>query len=155
MINLQLFTFEKGIATYNGNELKQIKSSQGYIYVSIEGKNRRLHRLIALKYISNPNNLRCVDHIDSDKTNNSIDNLQWITYSNNSSKAYQENPRMSIMHQGSVAIMAKKGLEQLIFPSVRAAARFLNRDSSGVSRVLNGEWSKSAGYELSRVSIMD
>ena len=155
MINVQLFTFEKGIATYNGNELKQIKSSQGYIYVSIEGKNRRLHRLIALKYISNPNKLRCVDHIDSDKTNNSVDNLQWITYSNNSSKAYQENPRMSIMHQGSVAIMAKKGLEQLIFPSVRAAARFLNRDSLGVSRVLNGEWSKSAGYELSRVSIMN
>ena len=155
MIDLQLFTFKNGIATYNSEELVQRKSSQGYIYVQIEGKSKRLHRMIGLKYISNPLNLPCIDHVDNDKTNNAMSNLQWITYSNNSSKAYQENPNMSIFHQGAVSIMAKKGLEQLIFPSVRAAARFLKRDSSGVSRALNGEWSKSAGYTLSRVTIIN
>ena len=110
MIDLQLFTFKNGIATYNSEELVQRKSSQGYIYVQIEGKNRRLHRLIGLKYISNPLNLPCIDHVDNDKTNNAMSNLQWISYSNNSSKAYQENPNMSIFHQGAVSIMAKKGL---------------------------------------------
>ena len=155
MINLQLFTFNNGIATYDGNELRQRKNTQGYIYIHIEGKSRRLHRIVALKYLPNPNNLPCIDHINDDKTNNNPSNLQWINYSSNSAKAYQDNPRMSIMHQGSVAIMAKKGMEQLIFPSVRACARFLKRDSSGVSRVLNGEWGKSAGYELSRVTIID
>ena len=155
MINLQLFTFNNGKAYYDSKELYQTTNSQGYAYVRIEGRRRRLHRIVGLKYISNPENLPCIDHMDNDKTNNSPDNLQWISYGDNSSKAYQENPNMATMHQGAVSIMAKKGSEQLIFPSVGACARFLGRDSSGVSRVLNGEWSRSAGYELSRVTIIN
>ena len=44
---------------------------------------RFTHRLLALTYIPNPDNLPFVDHIDRDKTNNSLSNLRWVTQSQN------------------------------------------------------------------------
>jgi hypothetical protein len=50
----------------------------GYVYISM-GKygRKRLHRIIAKTFIENPNNLPEVNHIDKDKTNNHINNLEW------------------------------------------------------------------------------
>ena len=42
-------------------------------------KYYRVHRLVAQAYIPNPNNLPCVNHIDTNRTNNSIENLEWCT----------------------------------------------------------------------------
>lgn len=43
----------------------------------------KLHRLVACTWIDNPYNLRDVDHIDGNKLNNSIDNLEWVTHAEN------------------------------------------------------------------------
>jgi len=45
--------------------------------------NRKIHRLVAIHYIPNPLNKRCVNHIDGIKTNNHISNLEWVTHSEN------------------------------------------------------------------------
>lgn len=44
-----------------------------------------MHRLIAITFLENPNNLPEINHIDEDKTNNSVSNLEWCdhTYNNN------------------------------------------------------------------------
>ena len=47
-------------------------------------KHYVIHRLVAKAFIPNPDNLPCIDHRDTDKTNNNIDNLHWVTYSQNS-----------------------------------------------------------------------
>ena len=47
------------------------------------GKFLKIHRLLALTFIPNPNNLPCVDHIDRDKTNNNLDNLRWVSIQDN------------------------------------------------------------------------
>lgn len=49
------------------------------------GKTTRMaiHKLVALVFIPNPNNLPYVDHIDRDKSNNSISNLRWVSQSQN------------------------------------------------------------------------
>lgn len=42
-----------------------------------------LHRIVALAFIPNPNNLPCVNHIDEDPTNNNVENLEWCSYQYN------------------------------------------------------------------------
>ena len=62
-----------------GRTLKPQPNSKGYLRVHIDGKLRFVHRLVAEKYIPNPNNLEQVNHIDGNKENNSVENLEWIS----------------------------------------------------------------------------
>jgi hypothetical protein len=63
-----------------------------YYIVELQGKMYYIHRLIALKFIDNPDNLSDVDHIDGDKQNNKIENLRWVTHQqNNMNKRIQSN----------------------------------------------------------------
>jgi hypothetical protein len=55
----------------------------GYIYVRVNKKKYPLHRLIADTFIPNLDNKPIPNHIDGIKTNNSVINLEWVTYSEN------------------------------------------------------------------------
>lgn len=50
-------------------------------------KSFNIHRLVAEKFIPNPDNLPCVNHKDGNKFNNHKDNLEWTTYAGNSQHA--------------------------------------------------------------------
>ena len=71
------------------NIIKGFINTKGYIQVSLckNGirKNFTVHRLVALTFIPNPDNLPEINHINEDKTNNRVDNLEWCTakYNNN------------------------------------------------------------------------
>lgn len=62
-------------------------SRWGYTYVHLikdgNQKSCSVHRLIAKTFIPNPNNLPCVNHIDGNKNNNCVDNLEWCTQKEN------------------------------------------------------------------------
>lgn len=66
-------------------ETKQIKSlrysSKGYARVTLypSGKTYTIHRLVAEAFIANTENLPVINHIDGNKRNNSVDNLEWCT----------------------------------------------------------------------------
>lgn len=66
--------------------LKPCKAN-GYlqVYLYKEGKSKmyKIHRLVAMAFIPNPDNLPCVNHIDEDKSNNCEDNLEWCTVAYN------------------------------------------------------------------------
>ena len=57
--------------------------NHGYRFVNLKGKNYMVHRLVALAFIPNPNNLPQVNHIDERKDNNDVSNLEWCTASYN------------------------------------------------------------------------
>ena len=54
-------------------------SSHGYEVVTINGKTKYVHRLLAEEYIPNPNNYKTVNHINGDKRDNRIENLEWVS----------------------------------------------------------------------------
>ena len=55
----------------------------GYVRVSLNQKSYNKHRLIALQWIPNPNNLPCIDHINHVRTDNRLENLRWCTNEEN------------------------------------------------------------------------
>ena len=71
------------IASNKTKERAKVKTSLGYIKVSIGDKDYLAHRLVAEHFIPNPDNLTDVNHIDEDKTNNCVDNLQWLSHKDN------------------------------------------------------------------------
>jgi len=60
----------------------------GYASVSIGGTTKTLHRLIALAFLPNPNNYRCINHKNGNKIDNRLENLEWCTQSENSKHSF-------------------------------------------------------------------
>ena len=83
--------------------------------VSLGSRNNykiiRIHRAVAELFIPNPNNLPQVNHIDGDKTNNKVDNLEWCDNSHNVRHAYSQG--LMIPTRGDLHGMAKLTAEEV------------------------------------------
>lgn len=79
--------FGYGLRTIPERILKNNVNEFGYLYVRLykdaKGKKHKIHRLVAQTFIENPENKKCVNHIDGNKQNNSVENLEWVTHSEN------------------------------------------------------------------------
>ena len=81
--------------------LKPHKNQQGYLVYNLmkNGKVylKPLHRLLMITFKENKENLPCINHIDGNKLNNSLGNLEWCTYGYNEREAYRlglKKPRL-------------------------------------------------------------
>lgn len=136
--------------------LNPYKSQQGYMYVKLcklgKCKEFRVHRLVALTFISNdhPEESPVVNHKDGNKINNHVDNLEWVSYSENSLHAHRtglmpkSNANKHGNHQGEKHWGAKLTDEKVMF------IRKNTRKNGG--KYTNSELSKLVGISTSVVS---
>ena len=98
------------INIHTGKEVKPQINGTGYYRVAIGKKLKFVHRLVAQKYIPNPENLPQVNHKDGNRLNNCVDNLEWVSNRDNSLHALrngwmriEENHQFAKLTRESVA----------------------------------------------------
>lgn len=128
--------------TFKGKTMMPQKSKDGYLYIQMNGaelKTVKIHRLVAEHFIFNPDNKPCVNHLDGNKENNRISNLEWVTHSENTRHAYDTGLKIAIKgkhHYKSKRVMNTKTKE--IFGHLREAADKTGLKYSTLAGYLNG-----------------
>lgn len=104
--------FERKISARN---LAPMNNGRGYLAASIQikgqgKKNLYIHRLVASLFIPNPDNLPEVNHIDGDKSNNNISNLEWVSTQQNRDHAV----RTGLIRRGERIHSSKLTADQVL-----------------------------------------
>lgn len=140
--------------------LKTQKDSKGYhrlrVTIEREKKSFKLHRMVAQAFVPNPEGLPQVNHIDGNKSNNNVSNLEWISNTDNAHHAIA-NGLWESVYAGAMAenerrkkaIIAKKGEETIAFSSISDAERYFG--SRHITDVLKGKRQRVKGWTFSYV----
>lgn len=132
--------------------LKPRSNKGGYMYVNfkINGKNTNfaVHRIVANAFLPNPNGYTEVNHKDYDKTNNCIENLEWVSSSINKKHAFLKQENRDSRAKG-VNQFSKDGKFIKTFSSVTEAAKEMNCCVSAISNCCLGRTKTSQGFRWS------
>lgn len=134
-------------------ELKQRKNPTGRLIVGLydnSGKQNwhTVHQLVALTFIDKPDSINYyeVNHIDENVLNNNVNNLEWVTKSENINHGTR-NKRVS--DKLKVQVFCSNGEK---YDSVTEAAKSLRLDPSSISKVCRGKYKTCGGYTFKYVS---
>lgn len=128
------------------------QKSNGYLECSLYKDSKRthkyIHRLVADAFIDNPNNLPVVNHIDEDKQNNKVDNLEWCTvsYNNTYGTRIDRKVKNTDYRKNSRKIIGEKNNIRIVFYSIVAAKKITNINRSSIESVLSGRIKSSKGW---------
>lgn len=139
-----------------GDELKLKTDRYGYKVAKLtkHGKRRwiTVHRLVAMAFIP-PFKGEQVNHIDADKTNNHVENLEWCSNLENIRHArklglFRKAEIASINRRKPVYCISKKSGLILHFDSLTEAGKTLNTSAAAVGAVLNNPKHSIRGYRV-------
>ena len=132
-----------------GSRLKWHDNGNGYMTVQLKQNhksvNRYVHRLVAEAFIPNPHNLRQVNHVNQNKHDNSVENLEWCTAKENShhSKSWEYAVNAT---KKRVVMVDETGQLLCEFPSARECANQLGISESQISRCCRGALNQTHGF---------
>lgn len=131
-----------------GRVLSTSAFPNGYMKVSLGRDNCQLvHRLVALAFIDGDTSMQ-VNHKNGIRSDNSVENLEWVTCSENHLHSYRELPRKQHVWTKPVSLI--KGGVAVVFPSILAAAKSIGVHQASVSSAVNKKH-LCRGYEVAYV----
>lgn len=147
-------------------KLLKLSLVKGYLQIALhkEGKYKyyKVHRLVAQTFIPNPDNKEQVNHIDGNKQNNCIDNLEWVTGKENmlhaskngllkgNTKTHYQNKTNGQKSSKPIIAINLKTNEEIYFKSQNEASRQLNLCKSDISAICKGKIKQTKGYTFRR-----
>lgn len=130
-------------------------SKFGYMHLALYNadgyrKNLYTHRLVAEAFIPRDDPNMQVNHIDGDKSNNVVDNLEWCTASENCKHAFRTGLKAPIKHPNSMPVRIVETGES--FASLRKCANAMNGDRKSITRCLDGVQDTHKGLHFEYVT---
>lgn len=145
------------INTKKGRFLTFTEDKDGYFKTTLFKNGKpyffRVHRLVAQEFIPNPDNLDTVDHIDGNKKNNSVNNLQWLSRGENTKRFWKEQATEDYLNGFNVTFGRPKKTvfcfeTNKIYESLTQASKELQIKYTDISKVLSGKQKSTHGLHF-------
>lgn len=146
-----------GTRIIKGCILKTSFNNKGYEIITLnkEGKKKTclIHRLVAINFIPNPNNYTDVNHKDENKSNNKVENLEWVThkynmnYGDRSIKASEKLKNTRTLSKNGKARKVINIDTGKVFNTILEASWYYKINASGISQCCRGKSSNCGGFK--------
>ena len=125
--------------------MRPARDANGYLRTVMDGRTVKVHRVVAENWLENPYGLPCVNHLDSDRSNNSVTNLEWCTVKYNAWYG---------VHHGSIRV-SRHPRQDLVSEKIRRkvtaeARKFISRgktDKNGTFHPNRGDATLADEYK--------
>jgi len=147
--NIKSLNYAGGL---NSQNLKPGIGTTKYYLVSLvkdkKGNTKKVHRLVGIAFIPNPDNKPFINHIDGNKLNNHVSNLEWCTQSENCKHAFNTGLNKIYPHQ--IDLLIKRTIDRcsmkvintstgIIYDSIKIAADENGIEHTGLCKKLAGK----------------
>jgi NUMOD4 motif len=124
--------------------------ANGYLSLKISKRHYYVHRLVALAFIPNPDNLPQVNHLSGMKTLNTVENLEWCTPSQNQRHAYDTGLANADFRRVAVVRVSLDGKERVVFDSAKTAGNLMGFDPENITNIVDKKDRTAKGYRWER-----